>query len=72
MRPSAITTVTMNVAVIRHSMWTKNFRRYESDLLSYCHCDMFEDFAPCEEDDDDEYEDPYGDDSYAYDYYEGI
>ena len=44
----------------------------ESDLFPCCHCDMSEGFAPCEEDDD-EYEDPYGDDNYDYyDYYEGI
>ena len=43
----------------------------ESDLFPCCHCDMSEGFAPCEEDDDDgEYENSYGDDS--YDYYEGI
>ena len=43
----------------------------ESDLFPRCHYDMPEDFIPCKDDDDDnEYEDPYDDDSYAYDYYD--
>ena len=41
----------------------------EFDFFPCCHCDMSEGFASCEEDDD-EYEDPYSDDSYAYDYYD--
>lgn len=47
------------------------YKNQDDDFMT-CHCNEPEGFSPCEQedDDDDEYEDPYGDDS--YDYYEGI